>query len=351
MNAGSSAAAIAAVREQHAAGADFVKAAAIAPQPYFDAQAEANRLGIPVLGHLPAGIDVRAAARSGFRSIEHLGPGVTMLVSCSCDQHGLGEAVAAAKSGVKIPSVRLPLPAGLTMRLMSRIVRKLVVNPTNRSRPVDIELLRRGVDTFDADDAAELAADLTAAGVWQCPTLIRMRAQQLCDAAEFRDDPNLTYMSRATIREWTAAAARFRTFSAAERATLRAVYELLLRLTRIFDQAGAKMLTGTDAVGAAWVVPGFSLHREFAELASAGLRPLRVLQMTTLDPAEFFGTSSTMGSVEVGKKADLVVLDADPMDGVASLGRIHAVIHGGRLYSSTDLADIKNRIAAGSPAR
>jgi imidazolonepropionase-like amidohydrolase len=58
-----------------------------------------------------------------------------------------------------------------------------------------------------------------------------------------------------------------------------------------------------------------------------------------------------MGSVEVGKKADLVVLDADPMDGVASLGRIHAVIHGGRLYSSTDLADIKNRIAAGSPAR
>jgi imidazolonepropionase-like amidohydrolase len=345
MNAGSSATAIAAVREQHAAGADFVKAAVIAPQPYFDAQEEANRLGIPILGHLPAGIDVRAAARAGFRSIEHLGPGVTMLVGCSCDQHGLGEAVA-AKPGVKIPSMKLPLPAGLMDRLMSRIVRKLVVNPINRSKPIDIELLQRGVDTFDSRDAAEFAADLTAIGVWQCPTLIRMRAQQLCDADEFRDDPNLIYMSRATITEWTTAANKFRKFSAAQRATLRAVYELLLRLAKTFDLAGAKMLTGTDAVGAAWVVPGFSLHREFAELAAAGLSPLRILQMTTRDPAEFFGTTSTMGSVEVGKKADLVVLDADPMDGVANLSRIHAVIHGGRPYSSADLAGIKSRIAS-----
>ncbi len=57
------------------------------------------------------------------------------------------------------------------------------------------------------------------------------------------------------------------------------------------------MLAGSDTVGAAWVVLGFSLHREFHELARAGLSPLRILQMTTLDAAEFLGTTATMGIV------------------------------------------------------
>lgn len=348
LNAGT-AAAVATVREQHSAGADFVKTALITPAVYFEAQEEANRLGIPVLGHLPSGIDVRAAARSGFRSIEHLGPGATMLVGCSCDAKGLADQLAAAP-GVTLPTVKIPFLSGIVERIMGNVLRRIVVNPTNAAKPADIALMQRAIDTFDEDVAAELAADVTASGTWQCPTLIRMRAQQLCDAAEFSSDPNLRFMASATIKQWTAAADRFRWFTDAERATFRTGYDLLLRLTKIYDRAGARMLTGTDAVGAAWVIPGYALHREFGELASAGLSPLRILQMATSEPAAFLGTTDTMGGVGMGRQADLVVLDEDPVVDVRNLARINAVVRAGRLYSSVDLDRLKRRIASTSPA-
>jgi imidazolonepropionase-like amidohydrolase len=349
MNAGTAAAAVATVREHHLAGADFVKAALVTPAVYFEAQTEANRLGIPLLGHLPSGIDVRAAARSGFRSIEHLGPGATMLVGCSCEAHCLADELAAAP-GVGLPAVRIPFLGGIVERVMRRVLRRIVVNPTNMAKPADIALMQRAIDTFDEDVAAALAADVSSSGTWQCPTLIRMRAQQLCDAAEFSSDPHLRFMAPSTVAQWTAAAEKFGRFTDAQRATFRAGYDLLLRLTKIYDRAGARMLAGTDAVGAAWVVPGFSLHREFAELAAAGLSPLRILQMTTSEPAAFLGTTDTMGSVEVGMQADLVVLDADPVVDVANLARITAVVRAGNVYSSADLDRLKNRIAAGTPA-
>jgi imidazolonepropionase-like amidohydrolase len=125
---------------------------------------------------------------------------------------------------------------------------------------------------------------------------------------------------------------------------------VLLRMTKIFNDGGVRMLAGSDAVGAAWEVPGPSLHREFDELARAGLPALRILQMTTRDAAEFLGASSTMGSVEVGKNADLVLLGANPADDAASLHRVSAVIRGGRHYSTADLDDLKDRVRSAHPA-
>ena len=70
------------------------------------------------------------------------------------------------------------------------------------------------------------------------------------------------------------------------------------------------MLAGSDSGGAAWEVPGIALHQEFDELAKAGLPPLRILQMTTWDAADFLGATDVMGTVDAGKHADLVLLDA-----------------------------------------
>ncbi|MGS0759524.1 amidohydrolase family protein, partial [Roseateles sp. GG27B] len=68
---------------------------------------------------------------------------------------------------------------------------------------------------------------------------------------------------------------------------------------------------GSD-LGGGWVIPGFSLHQEFRLLAEAGLSPLEVLQMTTLNGAEYLQRQATMGTVEAGKNADLVLLEANP---------------------------------------
>ena len=225
-----------------------------------------------------------------------------------------------------------------------------MVNPVNRSRPGDVDLLRRAVDTFDERKAADLAGVFVDAGTWHVPTLIRLRTQQLCDASEFADDPHLHYMAGPTVKTWRAAAERFGRFTAEQRATFRDAYDVLLRLTKILDTAGVKMLTGSDAVGAAWEVPGFALHREFGELARAGLTPLRILQMTTIDAAEFLGIGATAGTVEAGRNADLVLLSRNPISDVTNLSRVVGVMRRGRLHTGADLDAMKRDVSAHAPA-
>jgi hypothetical protein len=248
---------------------------------------------------------------------------------------------------LNLPSVKLPL----LDRLIGRVLAKIVLNPINMSKPADIDLLQRAVDTFDERKAAELAEHFVGIGTWHVPTLIRLRTQQLCDSCEFAHDPHLAYMSPQTVKSWRRAARKFGRFTAGQRETFRNVYEVLLRLTKIFDTAGVKMLAGSDSVGAVWEVPGFSLHREFGELARAGLSPLRILQMTTLNAAEFLGTTATAGSVEPGRNADLVLLMNNPVEDVAHLSSVAGVVRGGRLHTGAELSTIKGNVSRLAPAR
>ena len=346
LNAGTIPDAVAAIRDQAAAGADFIKVALITPQVFFPAVAEARKLSLRVAGHLPAGIDVERASRAGIKAIEHLGPGLTIMAGCSTDEVSLAEAIAALP-GLRLPSVKLPFMD----RILLRVLRKVVINPINRSTPAEIEILQQAVDTFSEERAADLAGQFAENGTWQVPTLIRLRTQHLCDAPEFSRDPDLQYMAKSTTKSWQDAASTFTTkFPPLSRATFRAAYDVLLRMTKIFNDGGVKMLAGSDSVGAAWEVPGPSLHREFDELARAGVPPLRILQMTTRDAAEFLGTTSTMGTVDVGKHADLVLLDANPVATAANLHQISAVIRAGRHYSSADLTRLKDRVRTTNPA-
>jgi imidazolonepropionase-like amidohydrolase len=116
------------------------------------------------------------------------------------------------------------------------------------------------------------------------------------------------------------------------------------KIVKMMKLGGVKMLAGSD-LGGIWVIPGVSLHQEFRELAASGLSPLEVLQMTTLNAAEFLRREATMGTVEAGKNADLVLLDANPIDDVANLQKISAVIARGKYFSRTSLDTIKNDVA------
>jgi imidazolonepropionase-like amidohydrolase len=331
-NAGTVKAAVATVREQQAAGADFIKTALVSPAVFFAAQAEAHRLGLPIVGHLPGGIDVRAASKAGIRSIEHLGPGTGVLAGCSTDEAEIRRTLA-AHPAIKAPPFRIPFAD----QVMGPVIRKLVMNPVLRSSALDLRMLRRAIDTFDQSRAEELAAAFAADGTWHCPTLIRERTSELSDAAEFRDDPNLGLMDADTVAEWRASARRFDALPAETRATYRDAYDLQLRLTKLLDEAGVKLLAGSDACGAVWEVPGHSLHQEFDELARAGLSPLRVLQTTTLDAAEFLGLTERLGTVEAGKQADLVLLDANPVESVQNLHGITGVVRAGRYHPAAEL--------------
>ena len=109
-------------------------------------------------------------------------------------------------------------------------------------------------------------------------------------------------------------------------------------LVRAMHQAGVPFLAGTDTPGVPYVFPGFSLHDELALLvAEGGFTPLEALQAATRNPARFLGREKDLGTVEPGKLADLVLLDADPLADVHNTTKIAAVVANGRLLPRQEL--------------
>jgi len=120
----------------------------------------------------------------------------------------------------------------------------------------------------------------------------------------------LPYIRPESLKEWREVTDKFHKLPPAMHATDREEYQRQLVLTKLFDAAGVRMMVGTDGGGQA---PGQSIHQEFDELAKAGLSPLKILQMTTLNPAEFLDRTATMGSIDVGKNADANVAAQFPL--------------------------------------
>jgi hypothetical protein len=110
------------------------------------------------------------------------------------------------------------------------------------------------------------------------------------------------------------------------------------------QRAGVKLLAGTDAPQA-FIYPGFSLHDELELLVRSGLTPLEALRTATYNPAEYLGALDSLGTVAKGKLADLVLLDANPLDDIRNTRRISAVIANGRLYDSTARAALLDNVA------
>ena len=328
------AAAVAEVDRQKAQGADFIKVVDLRAPAFAAAQARATADGLTFGGHLPPDVDVRAAMRGGMRHIEHLGPNDSLLIACSTDEAAIRAASAAAPPQAATQVYFQASPA---------VVKRLVVNPMLSLPPPAFARERRVLATYDDAKCRALARDLKAAGVWQVPTLVRLRDMELADDPALGQQPALRYVPADDRALWADVTRDFTTrLSPADRATLRDLWARQLRLTKLFDQAGVPMLAGTD-LGGQWVVPGVSLHQEFDLLGQAGLSPLRVLQMTTIDGARFLHREATMGSVLAGRDADLVLLDANPMANIANFHGLFGVVRAGRYYDRAALDALRTR--------
>lgn len=117
---------------------------------------------------------------------------------------------------------------------------------------------------------------------------------------------------------------------------VKAIVDFNRQLIPAFAAAGIPVLAGTDS-GVPGIVPGFALHDELEAMARAGLDNRKVLEGATRLPAQWLGVAADRGTVETGKRADLLLLDADPMADVANTRRISAVILGGRYLPRADL--------------
>jgi imidazolonepropionase-like amidohydrolase len=293
-----------AVRTAKQAGADFIKIYDRLPRDAFFAIAdETTKQGLRFAGHVPQSVSVVEAAEAGQHSIEHL-TGIL-----------LGSSTREAEVRQAYEDVRAHLPEG--ERLPSRA----------RTRP----LTRMLLETFSPEKARVVFAHFTRAHTWQTPTLTVLRSGAWLDDPMFRHDPRLKYLPAAVTARWDPTAdSRFQTHAPEDFALARLVYQKQVDLVGMMHRAGVEVLAGTDVLNP-YCFPGFSLHDELGLLVEAGLTPLEALQTATLNPARFLGKDQEFGTVEEGKRADLVLLDANPLEAISNTQKIAAVVVNGRL--------------------
>lgn len=337
-NAGSAEAVAEEIRRQKREGADFIKVALVAPDVFFAAIEAANVTGIPILGHLQEGTDALDATAAGFRSVEHLGPGSTVFIACSDEEAEL-RADSYRREFIKAPPFRIP---GLETLVMRRLG-KMLINPSAFANPADVERLRRAIGSYSTAKAKDMAARFRDDGSWHCPTLVRLRTQEYADSEEYQNDEMLAYLPPKAVKNWQEVTAKFKALPQEMRKVYREAYPRQLELAGLLGEAGVRMIAGTD--GGSFLGPGLSLPQEFKELSLAGFSPLAILQMTTINAAEYLGRTDSMGLVEIGYEADMVLLDADPMDRVENLHSIAGVIRGGHWHSAERLGEMRRRVA------
>lgn len=328
------------VREQLADGADFIKVVDLNRDTFLAALDEARAQGVQAVGHLPMTVDIFEATSAGLTALEHLGPRSSLLLNCSAVEPAVRREIE------QDPPAGMPvLPnwlASLARPLLDRIFKRVVVNPVLINHEDEIALMTRILDGYSPERCRALAERLAAAGSWQVPTLIRIRTMYYGDAPEYAGNEKLAYMPEETRELWSSVSEDFtEAFAAADREVLHAFFEAVLALTGQMHAAGVNMLAGSDTPGG-WVVPGFGLHQEFDLLAAAGIPPLAVLQMTTVNGARFLGREDNLGRVAAGYPADLVLLDGNPLASVQNLHDIHAVVRNGNYYDKAALEALRD---------
>jgi hypothetical protein len=287
------------VDEIKADGADFVKIYNYIPRDaYFALADEARKQNIPFAGHLPFGVRAAEASDAGQRSIEHLD----------------GIAIACSKKEESIIKEIRPLHYLEKMNLV-------------------VEALR----SFDAERCQALFAQFRRNGTWQVPTLTVHQGMAYLNDGHFTSDPRLAYMNGDVRYHWHPENDfRFRRWTPAVFELHRGLFNADKQMVGLMFRAGAPLLAGTDAMNPL-CFPGFSLDDELALLVESGLTPLAALQSATLRPAEFLGRTEELGSIAPGKRADLVLLSADPLADIHNTTKIQAVWLHGKLYDRVAL--------------
>jgi imidazolonepropionase-like amidohydrolase len=303
--------AVASLKQQ---GADFIKVYSMLPRDsYFAIADEAKKQGLSFAGHIPASVTAEEASNAGQKSLEHL---FGVFSACSKDAARLHEENNAAVS-----------KSGIAVFVGAEIKAEL-----------------KALDTYDDAKASALFALFVRNHTWHVPTLVGWQTLSSSDESRFQSDPRLKYIPRERRDQWKAQkAALIRGFDPDYFTGRERLFQAQLRFVKAMHDAGVKLMAGTDTAGL-YEYPGYSLHEELGLLVKAGLTPLEALRAATLSPAEYFGLQRSLGTVEAGKTADLVLLDANPLDDIASTKRIAAVVLRGKLISRSKLDEMLSAV-------
>lgn len=257
---------------------------------------QAAALGLAVWGHVPLRMTSAAASEAGLRSIEHARD---FLFDC--------------------------FPGTADFRRTA----------TSSTAPVAI--MRRMVDEHDPAACRAIFAELVRNGTWYVPTHVTRRREAFAGDPAFRDDPRVRYMIPAIQQDFVRHMDRIvAADSAAGGRTFADFYRKGLEITGEAHRAGVRILVGSDAPDP-YVFPGSAIHDELGELVAAGMSPAEALRAATWNGAEFLGLGDEHGTIEPGRRADLVLLERNPLDDIENVRGIRAVWLGGRYIDRAGL--------------
>jgi imidazolonepropionase-like amidohydrolase len=236
--------------------------------------AEAHRLGMTVTGHVPDGMNALQAVDAGMDQISHLNYAETGFFPNRNRNN-------------------LPLTINLTASNVTNALKFFkehgtVIDPTDAVLELMIRPMNIPIETFEP-------------GVTKIPAELTEQINKKGGSAE-------------------------------EAQGLRMVLDVFLKITGALHRAGVPIVAGTD-VG----VPGHTLYRELELYVKAGLTPLEAIQTATIVPARVIKLDSEVGTIEAGKRADLVILDANPLDNISNIRKVRFVVTQGRLFDSATL--------------
>lgn len=261
--------------------------------------AEARRQGLVVVGHIPYDVDPAEAIDAGHFSVEHV---VSLFEG----------------------PVRGKVATGMTQE--------------------------QAIAEFTDAAAARLARRMVAKGTWFTPTLVPYwyRAHQWKVRAGTASDPREEYVTGSMRAYWN-------TFAplpddAHLRRALSAGFDRFLEITRVLHREGVRFLVGTD-LATPLMHAGSAVHEELGWLVKAGLTPMEAIVAGTRNGAEAVNRLHEVGTIETGKLADLVLLDADPLIDIANTERIAAVMVDGRLFRRAALDSMLAEVAIGAARR
>ena len=303
-----------AVRDLKKQRADFVKVYSLLPRDaYFAIADEAKKLKLPFAGHVPDSVTPEEASDAGQASEEHL---LQIIEACS-DRDAIKKRVAELRE------------AGAT--------------------PVELRraYIETMLSTFDNKKAEALFAKFVKNNTWVTPTVIvwQNNASFEEDSAKYAE--RMKYLPRYIREYWDPKNnAHLKNRSPERLAAEKLLVKKYLEIIAAMQRAGVKLMTGSDFGANPLLFPGWGVHDEMALLVKAGLTPMESIQAATRNPAMFLGLDKSVGTIEKGKVADVVVLSANPLEDINNTRKVNAVIFQGRMFDRAELNRMLASVAA-----
>lgn len=305
------------VRNQKGQGADFIKVYSYLERDVYFAIADACRKeGIPFSGHIPFKISLEEAIRAGQGTLDHF---FGVLDFCSTEKEFLTTAMRATDKNDSLFESR---------KFSTFLTRMQFENKT-----------------YNPSQLSNLISLLAKSNSWVCPTMIAAEGSIDRSTPDFKPKDIINYMPDFAVEGW---APRNDSASIKSRVRDRKIesdwYNQTTSLFKPLIDGGVKFLAGTDYPNPN-CYPGFSLHDELQIFVEkAAFTPLQALQSATINPALFLKIDKDIGTVETGKKANLLILNANPIENINNTRQIDGVILRGKFYKSTVLNDSLEQI-------